>query len=270
MPDVGDIRTATLTVDPFDLTTAATLEVTAPDATTAAPAASTGDGGATWTATLTYAQSGWHLLKWTVTGTGAGIEYQQVYVSGAPVQPSVDPLVASLEDFKEWLRQSVGNANPRDGELLLALTSATEWVKWRLSGPLTVTTFTERIWANGYHLKQRKHPLVSVVSITPQDAGVLNSSAYIVDTTNSMIQMLYQAYGFHTVVYTAGLTTVTPRIKLAGMEVGRHLWRALNGSAGRGRGAEELVPTPMGFAVPARAEEMIAADPDQHMMPGFA
>ncbi len=270
MPDVGDIRTANLTVAPFDGTTSATLQVTDPDGTVTTPTPTTADGGNTWTANVTYTQAGWWLLKWTVTGAGAGVEYQQVYVSGAPVAPPVSTLVVSLERFKNWLRQSVVNANPRDEELLLALSSATEWVKWRLSGPLTVETFTERIYAHGSYLKQRKHPLVSVVSVTPQDAGVLNASAYIVDTTNSMIQMLYQAYGFHDVVYTAGLTVITPRIELAGMEVGKHLWRALNGTAGRGRGAEELVPTPLGFAVPTRAEEMVAADPDQHLMPGFA
>lgn len=270
MPDVGDLRTATLTVSPFSGSTVAALHVTAPDGTSTDPTPTTADGGATWTTTLTYTQAGWYLLRWTVTGTGAGVEYQQVYVSGAPATPPVTTLVASLERFKDWLRQSTSVANPRDDELLLALSSATEWVKYRLSGPLTVETFTERIYAHGCYLKQRKHPLVSVVSITPQDAGVLNSSAYIVDTTNSLIELRFDGPGWYTVVYTAGLTVITPRIELAGMEVARHLWKALNGTAGRGRGAEELVATPLGFAVPARAEEMIAADPDHHLMPGFA
>ncbi len=185
-------------------------------------------------------------------------------------EPDIGPLVATLDDFKDWLRQSTTVANPRDEELLLALSSATEWVKWRLSGPLEVTTFTERLYAHGGYLKQRKHPLVDVVSITPEYGAALPASAYVVDTTNSFVQLLGYGCGWYDEVYTAGLTVITPRIKLAGMEVARHLWKALNGTAGRGRGAEDLVPTPLGFAVPARAEEMIAADPDQHLMPGFA
>lgn len=83
---VGDSETPRLTVQPYDATTAATLTVTTPDGVVTNPAATTSDGGATWTtAPVTYTQPGRWLLTWTVTGTGAGAETQEVYVVASPV-----------------------------------------------------------------------------------------------------------------------------------------------------------------------------------------
>lgn len=268
MPDLGDSATATLTVSPFDGTTATTLLVTAPDNTTSGPATSTSNGGATWTATVTYTQSGWYLLKWTVTGKGAGVQYQMVYVSGAPVVPA-SGLVCSLEQFKNWLQFPL-NDYSRDDDLFVALSSASDWAAWRLGGPLSVKTFTERLYANGCYIQQKHHPLATVTSITPQDGTALPATAYIVDTTNSQIELRGAYYGWHTVVYTAGLSSVTPRQRLAGMEVGKHLWLVQNGSGGRGFNADEVVPTPFGFAVPNRAEELMSADPDYRDVAGIA
>lgn len=177
-------------------------------------------------------------------------------------------LVATLPEFKTHLNYGSGASD--DTELTMHLTAASQWVESYVI--LAATSFTERIMSQGCYLKQRHHPLTAVISITPQDGTALSSSAYIVDTTNSMIQLRYRAagYGWYTVVYTAGLTSIPDRVKLAGLEVARHLWEIQNGSSGRGRRPEDLVPTPFGFAVPARAIEMIEANPDLNIMPGFA
>jgi hypothetical protein len=107
MPDLGDAATATLTVSPFDGTTAAALTVSAPDGTETEPSASTADSGATWTATVTYDQAGWWLLSWEVTGTGAGVEHQKVFVSATPT--SGGPAVyTTLELVKESLNEPTG------------------------------------------------------------------------------------------------------------------------------------------------------------------
>ena len=84
MPDVGDLVTARLAVDPADGTTAASLLVTRPDGTTASPVVTGADSGATWTAPVTYTLAGLWRLSWTVTGTGAGVEHQVVSVGPAP------------------------------------------------------------------------------------------------------------------------------------------------------------------------------------------
>lgn len=121
MPDVGDLVTATLTVSPSGVSTAAAITVYKPDGTTAtASTPTTADAGATWTSTYTVDVSGWWLEKWTVTGTGAGTEYNRVFVPVVPVYGDA-PAYASLERFKA--RQGITSTD-NDDELMEALDSA--------------------------------------------------------------------------------------------------------------------------------------------------
>lgn len=84
MPDVGDLVTARLTVDPADESTSASLLVTRPDGTVVTPVVTGSDGGATWSAPVTYTLAGIWRLSWTVTGTGASVEHELVSVAPGP------------------------------------------------------------------------------------------------------------------------------------------------------------------------------------------
>jgi hypothetical protein len=255
VPDVGESATATLTVTPYSGSTVATLVVTNPDASTATPSASSTDGGATWTATVSYPQVGWYRLAWTVTGTGNGIEYQEVYVSAAPSTSSGERVIVSLERFKRWLRYGTSNAD--DEKLLDHLVAATEWVEWKIGGPIAPITITERFHTNGWAIVPRKRPLNSVISITPDLGTAIDPSWFIADTELNMIRFYWgirPCWG--TLVYVAGLTTVQRLHRNAGMELARHLWLTQNGSVGRGRNDDDI-QVPMGFAVPRRVDEML-------------
>jgi hypothetical protein len=124
MPDVGDIATATLTVSPFDGTTSATLAVTAPDGTESTPSTSTADSGATWTAAVSYTLPGWWLLSWTVTGTGAGVEHQKVWVTDTPPTPPHGPVYTTLGLVKESLISGGVLKDARDTLLVEKIVSA--------------------------------------------------------------------------------------------------------------------------------------------------
>lgn len=148
MPDVDDPATATLTVSPFSGTTAATLAVSKPDGTTVdpAPEASTADSGATWTATVTYDEAGWWLLTWTVTGTGAGVEHQRVYVPPAPTAGGPQAYI-TLERIKSVLKIT---DTDRDEDLTLALRAASRSIdnytgrRFYLDTTATARFFTRR------------------------------------------------------------------------------------------------------------------------------
>lgn len=116
MPDLGDVVTASLVVSPFDGTTQATLSVTAPDGTVSAPVASSTNGGQTWTAPLTYTAAGVWLLRWTVTGTGASVENEQIAVAPTPGAGLTGRIYATTTDLANYLRA----APPLDGAGLLA------------------------------------------------------------------------------------------------------------------------------------------------------
>lgn len=102
MPDVGDVTTPTLTVDPADTDTVATLAVYAPDGTTDDLTPTPNTEKTIWTApAVTYTSAGWWALVWTVTGTGAGTQTQRVYVGPVDaLPPDLLPIYVSLEDFK--------------------------------------------------------------------------------------------------------------------------------------------------------------------------
>jgi hypothetical protein len=86
--DVGDIATFTLTVTPFDGTTAATVTVKAPDGTVTAATPTPSGGGTTWTARVPLTAAGAWYIGWTVTGTGAGVQWDTAVVE--PVPPYTD------------------------------------------------------------------------------------------------------------------------------------------------------------------------------------
>ncbi|MEU0084896.1 hypothetical protein [Streptomyces sp. NPDC006274] len=119
MPDAGDDVAVSLTVDPFDATTAATLTVRAPDGTTSTPATSTSDGGKTWTATVTYSTAGIWRLTWTVTGTGAGVTHELVSVAPAPGGTGTGRVYATSTQLANYLHA----APPTDADRLLARAS---------------------------------------------------------------------------------------------------------------------------------------------------
>ncbi|WP_267244352.1 hypothetical protein [Streptomyces sp. PR69] len=115
MSDVGDTLTATLVVEPFDGTTAATLTVTAPDQTATNPATSTIDGGQTWTAQVPLTLAGVWRLSWTVTGTGAGVEHQLESVAPTPSVVEDGRVYATTTQLAEYL----GAAPPTNAARLL-------------------------------------------------------------------------------------------------------------------------------------------------------
>lgn len=86
--DVGDTAKLTLTVDPFDGTTAAAITFYAPDGTSTPVTPTTADSGATWTATVALPTAGQWRAKWTVTGTGQGVSWDMLDVD--PVPPPTD------------------------------------------------------------------------------------------------------------------------------------------------------------------------------------
>jgi len=170
-------------------------------------------------------------------------------------------LCATLAEAKSWINYT-GTAD--DTEQTMVLTAASEWVEYAIGGPLSVTAFTEMHTVEGWAIPLLKVPLVSVTSITPDQGTALDVSTYLVDSTANLVRVRSWLCGLYTVVYTAGLSAILNRHKIAGLEVFRHLWLIQNGSAGRGYPSDDLVPTPMGFMVPRRAAEML--EPDRQVL----
>jgi hypothetical protein len=106
--DAGDWRVPTLIVTPYDGTTAATLELEAPDGTVVVPAVASADdvpeaGSQTWTASGYELTEGEWIERWTVTGTGAGKERRVVQVAPDPADLLSERVYATTADFAKLL-----------------------------------------------------------------------------------------------------------------------------------------------------------------------
>lgn len=124
MPDVGEDATLTLTVNPHDGTTSASVAVVSPSGVESTLTPTSADGGATWTAFLPLSEAGAWQIVWTVTGQGAGVERDVVYAFG-PVQGRT---YATLSDLAAWL----GDVPPDNAARLLI--TATRRVDLALTG----------------------------------------------------------------------------------------------------------------------------------------
>lgn len=106
MPDVGDSITATLLVQPFDATTRADLVATRPDGSSLIPICSTTDGGQTWTAPIELDLAGSWVLKWTVTGMGSSVEYEEIGVGPGLAQTPTGRIYATTTDLALFLHDA--------------------------------------------------------------------------------------------------------------------------------------------------------------------
>lgn len=100
MPDLGATVSVELTLDEYDETTVAVLTATPETGSPVSPTVTSDDGGHTWSGLLVYDSAGWWILSWTVTGTGAGVHHDRVYVTPAPL-----PALPNLTVVKVYLGQ---------------------------------------------------------------------------------------------------------------------------------------------------------------------
>jgi len=114
MPDVGEDATLTLTVDPFDGTTTASVGVVSPSGVSSTLSATSSDGGGTWTAYLPLVEAGAWQVRWEVTGQGSGVETDTVYAFA----PVTGRTYATLSDLATWLGEV-----PPDNAARLLLTA---------------------------------------------------------------------------------------------------------------------------------------------------
>ena len=256
--DIGDkVKLSTVVKDDTGAlvnTPTLVIAVTKPDGTavTPAPTVTNTSTGGVYTASTTVDQAGTWTYVWTASGSVTAVEPGQFTVRSQSVY------VVSLEEFKAQLNKT---DSADDLELRSYLASATRYVEHRIGGPVSVQTFTERQFIIGQTVIPRRRPLVSVTSITPDFTTTpLASTSYTADTDLNQIFFYYLVYtGWHTIVYKAGQQQVNENVKLAGLIIGQHLWETQNGFAGR-RNTDDLIQTGMGFAVPRRAEQLLAPE----------
>lgn len=122
-----------------------------------------------------------------------------------------------------------------DTELQAFLDRAEAAISRRV-GPLTSTATTYKVDGGSTTLRLPVTPAISLTSVTPLGGTALTLADLDLDTGAGIVRFV--AGGtftatLYTVVYQAGRTTVPEDLKLAILELLRHLWRTQRGSAQR-------------------------------------
>lgn len=111
--DVGDYLVWTLTVSPFAPDTAAVLTVIPPEGTTTIPGQTPNADKSVWTSTPMLATlPGNYIGRWTVSGTGAGVEPDET-VNVQPTLPVSTLTYASTKDYADHLQKAPPNGARR-------------------------------------------------------------------------------------------------------------------------------------------------------------
>lgn len=184
--------------------------------------------------------------------------------------------IASLAEAREYLNFTADTSH--DAELQRFIDAADPVIE-DIVGPVNTVQVTE--WYDGGrpYIVLRQNPVISVDSVTeysgatgtlltvttsPTDAG---SWTYTFDPDGILYRVTSAGSSFFArgatnvkVVYTAGRASVPANIKLAALELIRHLYQSTQ-QGGRpqfGGAGEEGPWAPAGFAVPTRVIELLA------------
>jgi uncharacterized phiE125 gp8 family phage protein len=134
-------------------------------------------------------------------------------------------------------------------------------------GPLVATTVSSRVRGGASILPLPKTPVVSLTSITPLDGTALTVADYIVSPGGNVEGKTGVTFGsrWYDVVYKAGHAATVPDVpadlKLAALELVRHLWDTQRGGTARpgSRPSDAMSNTIPGAAYlfPFRVEQLL-------------
>jgi hypothetical protein len=187
-----------------------------------------------------------------------------------------DPV--SLDDVRAYLNLP----NTLDDTELRSFISAAVGLIEDLIGPIVPVTVTETFDGGGRQISLRTTPVISVQTVTERMAqstytdtlddaagGSFHSYGYQLDGETITKQMSGFPVAFFpgrrnvAVTYTAGRSSLSPKLQKAIAEQVRHLWQTQQGS--RSRQTEDWSPQ-MAFSIPNRVKELLGIDMS---LPGF-
>src|ERR1017187_431059 len=258
---------------------AVTVTVQQPDGTLGSVGAVSNPVTGTYAATFTSVQAGHHIAVWTC----ADATYPGAFSDSFEVQASQDATIVSLAEAKEILHQTASTVN--DAKIQGYNAAATNWIEWHC-GPVIQQTVIERLPAGGLVVQLSKPPVISLVNWITIPAQLATAGIVVPSPASPMfptrvfgvsypLSQLYADpvlgtvthtsglpfyYGEYIWQYTAGLKIIPAGIYEAAKIILKHLWmvEAAGTGTGTGSGDEDTSMTPMGFAVPNRAIELLA------------
>lgn len=230
----------------------ATLAVTKPDGTALAAPAVT-DDGTERKATITPDLPGRYVLLWSTP--------TEKHADVLDVWPEDPHYLVARGDALERLGESPTSGATRFAALSLYIASATAVVEY-ITGPLIKASkaWTE-VLMYPTHSVVLPQTGIEVTSVTV-DGNALGEDDYLVDEDAGIVHSkTHMFYDKVSIGYTAGDEQIPPQARQACLEVIAHMWQATRQDGRPDPAGDDTVMTPMGFAIPRRAQELLQSLP---------
>lgn len=267
---LGDVVPLSVTIkdaagDPADAGAVA-LTVTLPNGTTDVTSNITPTSTGVYDHDYPTTQPGVHQVRWVATGLNASA-YDDVF----SVDPADGGSFISLAELKRHLKKDPTKTDD-DAELLEFIAPACQMIEDRI-GPVTPRTATQTVWGRN-HIYRRQfvlnsHPVIIVTAVAvdgqavPEADPTAGTDGWVLDPGPGILaHTRHWPWGRIEVTYQAGRTPLPGNIRLAGLELAAHLWRAMKlTNSGNGRpnpaGADDLALRGVGYALPYRVRELL-------------
>lgn len=271
MPDLGDLVPLTVMIrgedgELADATTV-TLTITKPDGTTETPVVDNppADTGV-YLNDYQPLTVGRYQVRWASTGPTAS------YTDMFDVRDLASTSIMSLAEAKRHLNMSA--TSTKDDEEVRSMIAAVTATIERHRGEAVArrTVIEDNVMGDRNRFALLYHPVIEVTEILDYKGTAQTVSAWKLDKQNGILTNYNGAglTGDVTVTYVAGYTDVPPNYVLAAKIILGHLWttqRIQNigqqvSLGTRARPEEQVIsPTGVGYAIPARAIELLGSRP---------
>jgi hypothetical protein len=263
--NLGDVVPLSITVRDADGAPAnagaVTVTVTLPDGTSATPDVTNPETG-TYNADYPTTQAGVHQVRWVATGENASA-FEDAFSVGSATGLNF----ISLRETKTHLRKDL-TKTADDAELAEFITAACAKIV-ELIGPVAPVDVTQQARPGyGRTIVLDQHPVISVTSVTidgqdePEADLAAGTRGWILDPGAGLLGHLGPwPHGTVTMTYRAGRTPLPGNVRLAALELVKHLWTTIKYRQGGPRpgvpGDDTIVVAGQAYALPNRVRELL-------------
>lgn len=241
-----------------------TLTITLPDGTTTVlgPIAPTSAG--VYDHDYATVQAGRHNVRWLASGVNAS-----AYSDAFDVQPADGVPWISFVDFKDHLKRSGISAND-DEKLRGILASGCQMITDRM-GEISPITVVHEVDPRGRTIVLPKRPVISITSVqrlpglavVPQADRATGVVGWSLESVEGVLVHTGSWFGPTRVIYRAGRNPIPANFRLAGLELGAHLWRTSQLNSGGGRppvSTDEVIVPGSSWALPYSVRQLLGLD----------
>lgn len=207
--------------------------------------------------------AGLHIARWTTTSP-VGVDEESF-----DVQPAYGAPWISLADFKDHLKRS-GIATNDDEKLRGILASGCQMITDRM-GEISPVTVIHDADLRGDTIVLPKRPVISITSVQrlpglaaiPQADRATGVSGWSLASSEGVLVHTGGWFGPVRVIYRAGRNPIPANFRLAGLELGAHLWRTSQLNSGGGRpsvSTDEVIVPGSSWAMPYSVRQLLGLD----------